>query len=181
MLALMRRLLGRRQPPPAPTDPPEPVYCLNGLMSQEEMRRSYERYLRENQKDTYSVMADCGVGEFLWRKEGEYLEPGVGANVYSLMDAGCQGVPSEMSQALFAEFCEWAKWYMSGLPENYANPMNLDWDAFNREGLRLAKRLKVELGETAHVRYVRAWDDPDRDRDRYTLIEMRDALAEPNR
>ena len=37
---------------------------------------------------TYTVMADCGVGEFLWsKKESDVC--GVGGNVYSLMDVNC--------------------------------------------------------------------------------------------
>ncbi len=57
-------------------------------------------------------------------------------------------------------FAQWAKWYMSSLQADILEPPVIDWDKFNAEGLELTKRLKSELGSSANVQYVRAWNDP---------------------
>lgn len=109
----------------------------------------------------YSVYADCGVGEFLWRKTTGSAAPGlVGDNLYSLMDVG--HVPEEMSQSLFKDFCDWARFYMAQDNDWPANTREIDWDQFNQRGLELAQQLKDELGCAADVQYVYAWDDPKR-------------------
>ena len=109
---------------------------------------------------TYTVYADCGVGEFLWRKEsGSTVSGLVGGNLYSLMDEN--HVPEEMSKELFQDFCSWARFYMSHHNDWEENTRDIDWENFNQRGVDLAQRLKNELGSIADVQYVHAWDDPD--------------------
>ncbi|KEZ77606.1 hypothetical protein [Salinisphaera hydrothermalis] len=113
-------------------------------------------------RSVYTVMADCGVGEFLWRKDNSERLGGVGGNQLSLME---ENIGSEdMSDALFSDFCNWARRYMAALPDDVLEPMNLDWCDFNAAGVRLARRLQKEMAPRGHlVRYSRAWNDPNHD------------------
>ena len=111
---------------------------------------------------TYTVMADCGVGEFLWTKDNNE-KCLVGANVYTLMDVRYIYADDDnliMSMELLNQFAQWAKVYMDGQADDIMDSRNIDWDKFNAEGLRLTKMLKCELGDSAKVQYVKAWDDP---------------------
>ncbi len=115
--------------------------------------------MQSTARSTYTVYADCGVGEFLWRKDTDSkVSELVGGNLYSLMDV--DHVPEEMSLDLFKAFCDWARFYMAHEPDWEANTRDIDWDSFNNRGLDLAQRLKNELGSAADVQYVYAWDDP---------------------
>ena len=117
---------------------------------------------RKSTMITYTVMADCGVGEFLWTKD-ENEECLVGVNVYSLMDVNCIHEDDSdliMSMALLNQFAQWVKDYMDGQADDIMDSRNIDWDKFNAEGLRLTKMLKCELGDSANMQYVKAWDDP---------------------
>ena len=113
--------------------------------------------------DTYTVMADCGVGEFLWRRDSADVDGGVGSNCGSLFNESY--VPPGISAALYSEFFAWARWYMKAMPGYGHEGWLIDWDAFNQEGIRLAHRLKDELGDSAQVQYIHAFYDPDRDKD----------------
>jgi hypothetical protein len=107
----------------------------------------------------YSVMADCGAGEFLWVARSTE-EGRVGANAFSLMDA-----PDDqnlISEDLYRQFVDWASIYMATQPRDAAVPRTIDWESFNREGMALTRLLKEELGASANVQYLRAGDDPDR-------------------
>ena len=106
-------------------------------------------------RHTYIVMADFGVGEFLWYHRSAYPE-GYRTNAGSLMDVG-QG-NKRMSRELFEEFCPWARWYMAWDRERQS--IDMDWDRFNAEGMRLAERLKAEAGSPVKVMYCRAQPDP---------------------
>jgi hypothetical protein len=105
----------------------------------------------------YTVMIGNGVGEFLWRKERDDPSKGVGGNLYSLMEEWL--VPEEFSAELFRAFCEWARWWMSTDPQNWDNPRELDFAAFNKRGIDLARRLKHELGPESAVFYWPATQD----------------------
>jgi hypothetical protein len=104
---------------------------------------------------TYTVMADCGVGEFLWIHR--CTDPkGYVANAASLMDQGTGH--KAMSRELFDDFCTWANRYMEWEREKHQREM--DWESFNAEGRRLAVRLKGEVGALVGVEYCRAYLDP---------------------
>lgn len=127
-------------------------------------------------REVYTVMADNGVGEFLWHKDDGDPSPPVGPNLYSLMDE--RDPETIMSTKLFHEFCDWARWYMSTEPCYYPlEERDIDWDRFNREGMRLATCLKAELGSKATVVYVKAWDDPTEEKYGYIEIHNRDGLS----
>ena len=106
-------------------------------------------------RHTYIVMADCGVGEFLWYRRSTYPE-GYRTMAGSLMQVGDGN--ERMSRDLFEEFCQWARWYMAWDWERQSARM--DWDRFNAEGVRLAERLKAEAGPLVKVMYCRAYPDP---------------------
>ena len=109
----------------------------------------------------YSIMADCGVGEFLWRKQTDeqWL---VGGNYFCMLDrADDQDL---ISEGLFNKLRDWAKEFMDGQPTEWGDPWQVDWDRFNARGLDLARWLKEELGDDADVQYVRAGEDPGEDR-----------------
>ena len=109
---------------------------------------------------TYTVCADCGVGEFLWRKvTGDPNSGRLGGNLYSLMDLG--HVPPEMPVELFQDMCDWARFYMHHRVGGVVSMRDVDWVEFNQRGLALAQRLKNELGDAADVQYVSASEDPD--------------------
>lgn len=113
----------------------------------------------------YVVMADNGVGEFLWYKDNDAPIPLCGANVYSLMD---RSDPDPiMSSALFSDFCEWCEEYLRNTLLIEV-PINFNWVAFNEQGMALAKRLKSEWGDEIVVRYVRPPEDPGRKRMEFT-------------
>lgn len=105
----------------------------------------------------YAVMADCGVGEFLWVAHG--TEDGrAGANVLSLMNE-----PEDqdtMSDGLFWKFVDWAREYMNGQPAVWGQPWDIEWEPFNTRGMELTRQLKEELGSSADVRYLRPFMDP---------------------
>jgi hypothetical protein len=110
---------------------------------------------------TYTVMADYGVGEFLWIRRCTDPE-GYLANAASLMDMGSGH--KAMSRELFDDFCKWATRYMDW--SRYINwgreqhQREMDWGEFNAEGRQLAVRLKAEVGPLVKVRYCRAYPDP---------------------
>lgn len=104
---------------------------------------------------TYTVMADRGVGEFLWIRRCTDPE-GYIANSASLMNVGSGH--KAMSRELFDDFCKWATRYIDWDRERHQRGM--DWKEFNAEGRQLAVRLKAEVGPLVKVRYCRAYSDP---------------------
>lgn len=116
----------------------------------------------------YAVMADCGVGEFLWVAHG--TEDGqAGANVLSMMNEGED--QSLMSDGLFLKFFDWVSHCMAGQPPDWALPWNMEWESFNARGMELARMLKDEIGAKGDVRYLRAFNDPGSDKILLVLSE----------
>lgn len=114
-------------------------------------------YGPQKQRCVYTVMADCGVGEFLWKKKAD--ETGlVGSNYFSMMDhADYQDL---ISEGLFNKMWDWAKEFMDSQPDDLFAPWQVDWEQFHARGMELARLLKEELGDTAYVQYVRPYEDP---------------------
>lgn len=106
----------------------------------------------------YTVMADCGVGEFLWKKETDETCL-IGGNHFCMMDSA--DGQDLISEGLFNKMWDWAKEFMDGQPDDFFAPWQIDWDQFNARGIELARLLKEELGDTAFVQYVRPDEDPD--------------------
>ena len=118
------------------------------------------------QLKVYTVMADDGIGGFLWNKDDEDRAL-VGGSYFDLMDrADNQDL---ISKQLFNEFVQWSKAYMKAQPRDRTQVTLLDWNAHNAEGKRLAANLKQELGSKAlRVQYKKDGDDPTRG-DRFML------------
>ncbi|MEW8349348.1 MAG: hypothetical protein AB2687_13660 [Candidatus Thiodiazotropha taylori] len=116
----------------------------------------------------YVVMADNGVGEFLWLKDNDDPIPVCGSNVYSLMDK--KDLNPIMSGELFSEFCKWAEDFKNNVPV-LEEAVSFDWEAFNKRGIELAKTLKSEWGDEITVRYVRPSQDPDRKKLEYIEVK----------
>ncbi|MDO4434167.1 MAG: hypothetical protein Q4B82_06275 [Alysiella sp.] len=119
--------------------------------------------------DIISVMPDYG-GAYLWSKlEGER---GIGANI---ADAWCgyqDWLP--ISESLQMQFHEWqgqfekVDFYPCEDEEGNASDEILNWQGetvdwnwatYHAEGLRLAKLLKLEVGDQVKVHYVKPYED----------------------
>jgi|SRR6185312_1320723 len=113
--------------------------------------------MSDTPRNVYTVMAGCGVGEFLWHKSAS--DPClVGANVFSQMDrAEDQDL---ISEGLFKKLWDWADQFMAAQPPIWGEPWQIDWLTFNARGMELARMLKAELGASAEIQYVRAHEDP---------------------
>jgi len=114
----------------------------------------------EVSREVYTVMADNGVGEFLWYKPDESRLPLIGSCHYNLMDRWLDEEKPLMSLDLFLEFSDWAKWYMGSYSDGVDGPSDINWDDFNAEGIKLAILLKMELGDGRKVVYSKACEDP---------------------
>lgn len=124
------------------------------------VRAHFEHLLgadRAEPRHTWIVMADNGIGEFLWYRRKTYPE-GYRANAGSLMDHA--SVDGRISNGLWDQFRAWARWYMEG--DSRGNWAAFDWDRFNAEGRRLAECLREESGPGVRVMYCSAYMDSQR-------------------
>jgi hypothetical protein len=115
--------------------------------------------MAELSRNVYTVMAGCGVGEFLWLKQAadKCL---VGGNVFCMMDSADH--QELISKGLFNKLWDWAGEYMAGQPATWEMSWEIEWGSFNARGMELAVMLKEELGASADVQYVRTDEDPDK-------------------
>lgn len=109
-----------------------------------------------------TVMADYGNAPFLWLVDSAD-RGGVGSNI-------CDGVrwyPEDpLSEGLWSDFAEWAiRFDRTCFYLDDVDPGDWDWIAFHTQGLRLAQRLKVEVGERFRVVYTKPSEDPNHRRD----------------
>jgi hypothetical protein len=121
-------------------------------------------------RHVYIVMADCGIGEFLWYRRN--ISPSGCSNLGCLMDK--EDTTGRISVGLWGELRRWALWYME-LSDHKdwstgKHTIEVDWDRFNAEGLRLARALRAECGADVSVEYCRAHDDPYDGPDRWLEI-----------
>jgi len=105
---------------------------------------------------TLTVMPDYGMGPFLWINRGG---EDAGGNCCDATGP-CDSHP--LSAALHADFTTWVTEFERA---PIANPelspsALLDWTAFHKQGLALARRLKAEVGEGFRVLYVKPMEDP---------------------
>ncbi len=133
-------------------------------------------------REVYTVMADNGLGEFLWHKEDESPSPKFGSIFYSLADEIKPNFEDDiddlnlvMSLYLFRDFCRWVRWYLDST-DNIFEPPNINWEEFNEEGLRLALLLKIELGNSKQVVYAKTSDDPTNDKESFVEILLPDQV-----
>lgn len=111
---------------------------------------------------TLTVMPDYGMGPFLWINRGGE-DAGVGGNCCDATGP-CGSHP--LSAALHADFSKWVTEFGNApflSPESSAS-VHLNWAAFHKRGLGLARRLKFEMGEHYRVVYAKPMEDPNRTR-----------------
>jgi len=98
------------------------------------------------QRDTICIMADFGMGPYAWRRPADQVPPYVGGNIADAV-AGFpedMGVPKELE----TEFAEWVTLF-----ERDYDQEGFDWDAWNKRGLELTRKLKDFLGDAYAVEY----------------------------
>lgn len=105
--------------------------------------------------ETITIMADFGNGPYAWKKRTCEGCAAVGPNI---ADATC-GLSFLIgtSPGLDDEFSEWVKRFEDGC----FRP-DFDWAAFHDLGVKLAGRLKHEVGKRFVVAYRPPWEDPQR-------------------
>jgi hypothetical protein len=111
-------------------------------------------------KTIYTIMPDYGRAYGWIIKDGDETR-GVGPNHAGF---GGWGGDHQISDDLQDSFSEWQDVFESAdcLP---AEPLKFAWDSFHAQGVALARRLKVELGEAARVIYEKPYEDPAREID----------------
>lgn len=119
---------------------------------------------------TLTVMPDYGNGPFLWIQR-HADQSGIGGNC---CDATARCGQHPMSEDLWCAFVDWTAEFERTSPM-LDDPCWRDWDwmAFHRRGLRLAERLKREIGDSHRVVYLKPSEDPN---DR--IDERREVLAD---
>jgi hypothetical protein len=106
-----------------------------------------------NEKIVYTVFLEPEIGDWAWVKEAGDETMYVG----SCVTFGKHWEEEYPISDLLLEMVD--AWIKSVLMATESD-LSIDWDAFNAEGLTIAKQLKVELGDDVAVRYVKAVDDP---------------------
>jgi hypothetical protein len=98
-------------------------------------------------------MADFGNGPYAWLRRPDLSRPRVGGNIADAVT----GFPEEynISAALQADFASWITEF-----ERKWDDRAFDWDCWNRTGIALARRLKVEIGDRFLVEYHYPCEDP---------------------
>lgn len=103
----------------------------------------------------YTIMPEVG-GAYGWVNEtgDDYLGP-----CHADVHAWCGEY--EISNELHEALADWQRVFERGRHEYSPNGIEMDWPRFNRNGLALARRLKVEVGDAARVFYQRPCEDPE--------------------
>ncbi len=103
-----------------------------------------------------TIMPDFGMGPYAWQKDASDDSTAVGANIADAV-SGFKFTDYKVSDALEADFAAWVTWFTR---EALNDPPVMNWDAFHRQGLALARRLKAELGNQVRVVYDIPVEDP---------------------
>lgn len=98
---------------------------------------------KDKKRETVKIMADFGMGPYAW-------------NCGNIADAVC-GFPPEygVSKELETDFAEWVTKF-----ERDCDKPDFEWDAFNRRGIELARKLKKEIGNRFDIEYRIPIEDP---------------------
>jgi hypothetical protein len=99
-----------------------------------------------NQKQTISIMADFGMGPYAWLREVDENPPYVGSNIADAVGGFIDEIP--VTKNLEENFKKWVIEF-----ENDYDKKDFDWEKWNTDGIRLAYRLKEEIGETYEIEY----------------------------
>ena len=106
-------------------------------------------------------MADFGCGPYGWRKSA-------GGSSWSNFACIGSGLSDDIgtSRKLDADFAEW----VISFERNY-DDAGFDWSSFHFQGITLATRLKVEVGDRFIIYYCTPHEDPIRGHNLPMLIE----------
>ena len=115
-------------------------------------------------KGSITIMADFGDAVF-WDKDGVCIgsrnECGMYDNDEYLAD-----------YPLLSEFLDdLYKWHIEFEQNAYSKNNKIDWDTFNKKGLELSKRFKVEMQIDKKMYYRKPYEDPNHSKNEITLIE----------
>lgn len=110
------------------------------------------------EKIVYTVFLEAEIGDWAWVKEAGDETMYVG----SCVTFGKHWEEEYPISDLLIDMVD--AWIKSVRPA-IESDLSINWDAFNTQGLAIAKQLKVELGDDVAVRYVKAGEDPTRRRD----------------
>lgn len=110
-------------------------------------------------KLVYTVFYD--TGDWAWVKDADDETMYVGGCVTWGAECGGEHPVSQF----FLDFAK--KWLISLRNISYCSEDNdkFDWESAHQQGIEVARRLKVELGGQADVRYVRPTEDPSYNRE----------------
>ncbi|NOT13972.1 MAG: hypothetical protein HOP21_00060 [Methylotenera sp.] len=104
------------------------------------------------QKLAYTVFLEPAICDWAWVKNAEdetmYVGRCVTAGEY-------WGGHVPISELLTEMVSDWLNPFRQGMPDSF-----FDWNAFNAQGIAIAKQLKLELGDDVDVRYVKPTEDP---------------------
>lgn len=103
-----------------------------------------------------TIMPDFGMGPYAWQKDDSDNSTAVGPNIADAV-CGFSYTGYTVSKALEADFATWVTWFER---EALNDPPAMDWEAFHRQGIALARRLKAELGAQVRVVYDVPVEDP---------------------
>lgn len=112
---------------------------------------------KENTKETYTVHCDYGTDAWVWMKPSDDATSHIGRIV---ADYNGWYTDQAISDELIEAFNQWMLVYERSKVYSYENILKFDWLTFEKKGLILAKKLKLELPD-ATVRYLKPSEDPD--------------------
>ena len=132
----------------------------------------------KNVKLAYTIHVDYGTDGWAWMKpsDDEAMHIGNWAGEYN----GWYG-DQAISTELFEDFNQWMLMYERAKLYIHENVIKFDWMAFEGKGLHLAKRLKLELGDSVTVRYLKPSEDPDYDLNKRLEVLSNGETIEINR
>lgn len=120
-------------------------------------------YLKNiKQKIVYTVFLEPAICDWAWVKEADDETTYVGSCVTNGKYWGGEYPISDVLQEMVDEWinnficCINFERFSCG----FETDLGIDWEAFNTEGMAIAKQLKVEMSDDVEVRYVKANGDP---------------------
>lgn len=109
-------------------------------------------------KEVLHIYPDYGFGPYIWH------------NGSNMIDAVCgwKYTHYPVSDSLHKKFARWVRKFERNVEPGYDD--KFDWISFHKSGLKLAKELHEEIGHLAVIVYVKAYEDPNHEENRSTVI-----------
>lgn len=104
--------------------------------------------------DTLTIMPDYG-GAYIWHTKGD-AEASAGVGSFSGLPMVRKGMRMH-PHPLTKEFEEWQAYFDRTVPGQMDN---FDWRTFQAEGIDLARRLKLSVGDKYRIVYEKPTEDP---------------------